>query len=232
MQFIFDHLVATMVAATLGLTLVTQQTHNRQAALERQAVYHAKGQALAFGEWLEDDIVKLGARFGRERARFLAETETIDGDPYTRSFEFYYHDEVIADSIVKRVEVRYALDEDDDLRVVAEKGATPDQDVVLQTYTLTRSARTGQYNTKARAWLGTQPAWTETAEYGVPRGLRYFAITPKDSFDRPVPDERSEDADYVRIEFVVVPTLFPLHRARLIPKAGLHWATTIEVRPF
>ncbi len=232
MQFIFDHLIATIVAATLGLTLISQQTHNRQVALERQSVYHAKAQALAFAEWLEDDIVKLGARFGRDRDRFFAETETIDGHEYTRNFEFYYNDEILADSIVHRVGVRYALLEDDDLRIVTEKGATPAQDDTLQVFTLTRSERAGRYNTKAKTWVGAEPEWAETGQYGVPRGLRHFYIEPRDSFNQPVSDDEPEKADYVRVDFVVVPTLFPLHRARLIPKSGLHWGTTLEVRPF
>ncbi len=157
MQFIFDHLIATIVAATLGMTLISQNLNNRQASQERQSVYHAKAQALGFGEWLEDDIVKLGARFGRDRNRFLAETETINGVNYTRSFEFYYHDEVVSQNVVGRVEVRYELEEDDGLRLVLTKGATAAQDELVQTYRLTRYERKGKYKTDNKKWVGGEP---------------------------------------------------------------------------
>lgn len=232
MQFILDHLIATLVATTLGLSMFGQQLQNRQASLERQAVYQAKAQSMAFAEWLEDDVVKLGARFGRDRDRFQAETETIDGVPYTRRFEYYYYENVVAADVVTRVEVVYELEEDDATRVVATKGATAAEDETVQVYTLTRSERRGQYNTATLSWVAGPPAWSPTANYGAPNGLRYFYIEPRDSDGDRVPDERSDEADYVRLEFIVIPTLFPLHRARIIPKDGLQWATTIEIRPF
>lgn len=232
MQFLLDNLIASLVAMTLGLAMIAQGLQNRQASMERQAVYQAKAQSLVFGEWLEDDVVKLGARFGRERRRFLAETETIDGRPYTRSFEFYYHEGVISDDDVTRVEIKYELFEDDSVRIVAEKGATRAEDVTLQTYRLVRSSRRGEYRVSTRDWVGADPAWEVSTDYRSPAGLRYFYIEPRDSNSQRVPDERSEEADYARIEFVVTPSLFPLYKARIIPKAGLHWATTIEIRPF
>lgn len=232
MQFILDHLIATLVAATLGLSLFSQQIQNRQAAMERQAVYHAKSQALVFGEWLEDDVVRLGARFGRSRDRFQAVTETIDGKDFTRRFEYYYNEGVVTQNVLTRVEVVYELQEDNDLRLVTEKGATAADDEVMQTYTITRQTRKGEYNIETDTWVMGEPTWQPTADYQAPRGLRYFYIEPRDSNGLRVPDERSEEADYVRLEFIVMPTLFPLHRARLIPEDGLQWATTIEIRPF
>lgn len=232
MQFLLDHLIATLVATTLGLALFSQQLQNRQSAMERQAVYQAKSQALSFAEWLEDDIVKLGSRFGRDRNRYLAVTETIDGQPYTRRFEYYYYENVVSADVVTRVEVVYDLNEDDATRVVAVKGDTPADDETIPVYTLSRSERSGQYNTATQTWVAGAPAWEATPGYGAPHGLRYFYIEPRDADGQRVPDDRSEDADYVRLEFIVIPTLYPLHSARLIPKAGLQWATTVEIRPF
>ena len=234
MQFILDHLIATLVAATLGLAMIAQQIQSRQAAMERQSVHQAKGQALAFGEWLEDDVVKLGSRFGRDRDRFSIDTDTTaDGRLFTRRFEYYYYDGTITNNVSSRVEVVYDLDEDDATRVVAVEGDTPADDVTVQVYTISRSERRGQYNTATEAWVAGSPtAWTPTPEYGSPHGLRHFLIEPRDSDSQPVDDEDAQEADYVRLEFSVVPTLFPLHRARIIPENGLHWATTIEIRPF
>lgn len=232
MQFIFDHLVATLVAATLGLAMIAQQIQSRQAAMERQSVHQAKGQALAFGEWLEDDVVRLGSRFGRDRDRFETQTEIIDGRPFTRRFEYYYYDGAVLDDVATRVEVVYELSEDDETRVVVTKGDTPADDVTMQVYTIARSERRGPYNTASETWVNSEPSWEPTPEYGSPHGLRHFHIEPRDSDSQPVADEDADEADYVRLEFSVIPTLFPLHRARIIPENGLHWATTIEIRPF
>lgn len=232
MQLIFDNLIATFVAMTLAVTLLSQQNMNRQQSLERVSVYAAKTQALGFAEWLEDNVVKLGARFGRSRDRFQATTETIDGIPFTTEFEFYYFNGAVTSEVADRVEVRYELDPDTSTRLVAQKGATPAEDVVVPVYIMTRSERRGRYNTSTRSWVGGTPAWEVSTGYRSPNGLRHFHIEPRDNDNQPVADNRPQDADYARLQFSVVPTLFPLHRARLIPRKGLHWATTIEIRPF
>ena len=237
MQLIFDNLIATFVAMTLAVTLLGQQNLNRQQSLERVSVYDAKTKALVFAEWVEDDVVKLGARFGRSRDRFQTKTEEIGGIPFTTEFEYYYNEETVADNVVDRVEVRYVLAPDDTQRLVARKGETAADDVVVPVYTLHRSQREGRYNTVSETWLGGptpgwEPDWALTPGYQSPPGLRHFLIEPRDSDSQVVPDDKPEDADYARVQFSVVPTLFPLHRARLVPKKGLHWATTIEIRPF
>ncbi len=231
MQFIFDHLIATLVAAVLGLAMIAQQINSRQASMERQSVHQAKGQALAFAEWLEDDVVRLGARFGRDRDRFSTITEVIDGRSFTRRFNYYYYEGTVTTEIATRVEVLYELAEDD-TRVVVTEGETPEDDVTMQIYSISRSERRGQYNTASNEWITGAPAWGPTPEYGSPHGLRHFHIQPRDSDSQPVGDDAADEADYVRLEFSVIPTLFPLHRARIIPENGLHWATTVEIRPF
>ena len=254
MQLIFDNLIATMVAMALTVSLLSQQTRTRQESLERVSVFAAKTQSLAFAEWLEYDVVKLGARFGRSRNRFEATTETVDGVPFTTAFEFRYHKDAAANNVVTRVEVRYEIVPDADTRVVIEKGATPADDRTMPVYRLVRSVREGKYNLGQPAtdprpatlltpaepgkpavapyWVGGAPGFEVTEDHASPVGLRHFHIEPRDSDGNPVPDNRPEDADYVRVQFSVVPTMFPLHRARLVPKNGLHWATTVEIRPF
>lgn len=236
MQLILDNLIATIVAMTLAVTLLGQQNLNRQQSLERVSVYAAKTQALGFAEWLEDDVVKLGARFGRSRDRFQATTkETDDGIRYTSQFEFYYNDGTVTENVTNRVEVQYKFEPDTDTRVVVQKGETDADDVLLDVYNLVRSERSGRYDTTTKTWLtptGADPDWVVSEGYRSPPGLRHFHIEPRDSDSQPVDDSAPEDADYARVQFTVVPTLFPLHRARMIPKKGLHWATTIEIRPF
>ena len=240
MQFILDHMIASVVAAILTVAMMSQQISNRQASVERISVYSAKAQALAFGEWLEDDVAKLGSRFGRERGRFSMETRVEGGVRYTDAFTFHYNTENDGAGVVRRVEIRYTLEEDADADVVVEKGDTPSDDVRLTVYRLRRDSLSGKYNTETGTWLGSggRPGWVATPRYRAPTGLRHFQIQPMDSEGRPLDDETpgheddyASEADYARLQFTVVPTLFPLHRARLVPKEGLHWATTIELRP-
>lgn len=246
MQFFYDHLIATFVSVTLTVALMTQQVNTRQAALERVSVYSAKTQSLAFAEWLEDDVVKLGARFGGVRERFSMTSRVEGGTQYTDQFEFYYNAATKTGTVVERVEVRYVLEPDTTTRVVARQGPTDAEDVTIPVYRLRRSERRGEYRTAAVegsdqpqpvGWLpGSPSAWEQTADYATPAGLRHFQIQPLDSEGRPFDDTNAADyalrADYVRVQFTVVPTLFPLDRARIVPKEGLHWATTVELRPF
>lgn len=242
MQLLFDNLIATMVAMTLTLSLMGQQVRTRQEGLERISVYAAKTQSLGFAEWLEDDVVKLGARFGRSRERFKTVTEERDGTPFTTRFEYYYNEGTAENNQIQRVEVLYEVVPDTETRAVVQKGETKAQDVTLDLYRLVRSSRSGQYNLGTPAvggtpaqpagWAHGEPTWKVTAEYQSPAGLRHFHIEPRDSDQKSVSDDEPENADYVRVQFSVVPTLFPLHRARLVPQKGLHWATTVEIRPF
>lgn len=230
MQFIYDNLIAVIVSMTLAVALLSQQTGVRQETLERQSVYDAKVKALAFAEWLEDDVATLGARFGRSRERFRDSTVLIGGEPTTRRFEYYYYESnADAGNVVQRTEIRYTLL--DDGRAFA--GLRGRDSVHVPFYRLVRERRTGRYHLGADgsgAWVGSAPLWGVPPGYTTPRGLSRFLVEPLDSDGRAAPTP--QDADYVRLHFAVVPTMFPLHRARLIPASGLFWGTTIEIRPY
>ena len=236
MQFFFDHIIASVVAIALGLTILAQQMTVRQDNMERTSIYHAKSQSLAFAEWVEDDVVKLGARFGTSRQRFDTDTEhetRADGQKvyYTNVFEYFYNSESDG-TTATRVEVRYEVTPVDS--VLTSINESTDDSTYVPLYALERSEREGRYTLESDAapgaWEGAEPAWTATPGYGSPSGLRYFRITPMDSEGGE--DVPPAEADYVKIEFEVLPTMFPLHRSRLIPNRPLHWQTTIEIRPF
>jgi len=230
MQFFFDHLIASVVTLTLGLSLIAQQTTVRQDNMERLSIYQAKGQSLSFAEWVEDDVVKLGARFGTSRNRFdretAYETSATGGHLYTSLFDYYYNETVDGDE-VSRVEVRYEVAQYDSLLTSIDELAADSTYTPL--YELTRSQRKGSYSLATEDWIGTAPTWAVTSGYQSPSGLRHFHIIPLDSNGQAV---EPAQADYVRLQFEVLPTLFPLYHARLIPNRPLHWSTTIEIRPF
>lgn len=227
MQLLLDHLTAILVSSVLIVSMMAQQVKARQDGLERQSVYAAKTKALAFGEWLEDDVVKLGARFGGNRDRFTyTNTTDANGIVYTRTFTFHYNERANADGSHQRIGVRYELVATDSLLAAVD----PDSgdSTYVQFYRMDRSEQSGRYQNGS--WTGGEPEWTLSEGYRSPHGLSHFAIRPLDSDGRT--DVAATDADYVRIQFSIVPTLFPLHRARIIPRTGLYWATTQEIRPF
>ena len=239
MQFFFDHIIASLVTITLGLSIISQQATVRQDSLERLSIYQAKGHSLAFAEWVEDDVVKLGARFGTSRDRFDTDTDhetTADGSDvfYTSLFEYFYNSESDG-TTATRVEVRYEVVPYDS--VLTSVNEVTGDSLHVPLYELTRSEREGTYTLEnpkegvAGGWVGSEPTWGETTGYRSPPGLRYFRIIPLDSDGNDVTHDPTK-ADYIRIEFEVTPTLFPLHRARLIPSRPLHWQTTLEIRPF
>ena len=231
MQLILDNLIALLVSGSLAIMLLTQQTSTRQDTMERQSVYAAKVQALTFSEWLEDDIVKLGARFGEDRDRFSFRDSTIAGLRYTTQFDYAYNDAENADGSVDRVEVRYRLSRTDSVLIAAATTRPVAPARYAPLYSLVRSERAGTWN--GTAWVGTEPAFVRDRGYGSPTGLSYFHLEPRTSDGDPIRDSgRASEADYIHAQFSVIPTHFPVHRARYIRGAGLSWASTIEIRPF
>ena len=236
MQFILDNLIAVAVSAALTLMLISQQTATRQDTLERQSVYAAKVQSLTFAEWLERDIVKLGARFGDDRGRFTPVADsTVDGVPFTTRFEFWYNEEENDDDTVTRTQVQYQLAVSDSSLVALATDTTPARYVKL--YRLDREERTGRYY--GGHWVDRDknevaaPNYVHDSSRQSPAGLSYFHIDPRTS-DRTAissPDAVTE-ADYMNVQFSVLPIHFPIYRARYIRETGLSYASTFEIRPF
>ncbi len=227
MQVIFDHLIAISISAILAMILMSSQLNTRQDTLERQSVYDAKRKAITFADWLEDDIVKLGARFGQSRDRFTFQEVVIDSVTYTTRFEYYYNERMNEDGTSERVEVRYQLNATDQLLVHVDPNTS--DSTYVQLYSMDRFNRSGQ--ALNGTWVSSvPPTWELSAGYKAPYGLSHFEVEPRNSEGVPVTDP--EEADYIRLQFSVVPSLFPVHRARMISGAGLSWATTVEIRPF
>ena len=232
MQLLLDNLIAIIVSVSLAVLLLTQQTATRQDGMERQSVYNAKTQALGFSGWLERDIVRLGARFGSDRERFVYTPPTTRGGVrFTDRFEFSYNERENPDGSAERVGVLYVLVRTDSVKVsVAPVRYTP-------LYQLQRSERVGRW--KSGNWITpagattTAPAYVRTPSHGSPAGLMTFYVEPRTSDGAPITDPaRATDADYMHVQFSVLPTLFPVYRARYLNASGLSWASTFEIRPF
>lgn len=232
MQLLLDNLIAIIVSVSLAVLLLTQQTSTRQDGMERQSVYNAKTQALSFSGWLERDIVKLGARFGDDRNRFVYTPSTTRGGiAFTDRFEFFYNERENPDGSAERVAVLYQLVRTDSVKVsLAPVRYTP-------LYQLRRFEGAGRW--KSGNWINAAgatvaaPAYVRTTTHGSPGGLTSFYLEPRTSDGAPITDPaRATDADYMHVEFSVLPTLFPVYRARYLNASGLSWASTFEIRPF
>lgn len=233
MQFLLDNIIAVIVAVSLTVLLLTQQTATRQDALERESVYNAKTQALSLSSWLERDIVKLGARFGADRDRFrYTEPVVRNGVPLTPSFTFFFNEGENPDGTVDRVKVEYLIVRTDSAKVAV----APDRYAPL--YQLQRSEGAGRY--KDGKWRDAannpttvEPTLIRSRTHGSPPGLTSFYIEPRTSDGAAILDPtRATDADYMRVQFSILPTLFPVYRARYVNASGLSWASTFEIRPF
>lgn len=232
MQLLLDNLIAIIVAASLAVLLLTQQTSTRQDAMERQSVYNAKAQTLSFAAWIERDMVRLGARFGDDRERFdYTRPVTRRGVAFTDTLTFYYNERENIDGSADRVAVRYVLVPRDSVRVAT----APVR--YQRLYQLQRFEGAGRY--KNSQWVNpagatvAPPTYVRSTAYGSPGGLMSFYIEPRTSDGAPITDPaRATDADYMHVQFSVLPTLFPVHRARYINASGLSWSSTFEIRPF
>ncbi len=232
MQLLFDNLIAIMVAASLAVLLLTQQTSTRQDAMERQSVYSAKAQTLGFATWIERDMVRLGARFGDDRERFDYTAPVMRGGvAFTDTLKFYYNERENADESADRIAVKYVLTRTDSVKVsvapVRYQGLYQ-----LERYEGAGRYKNGHWVDAAGATTGP-PAYVRSTGYGSPAGLMSFYIEPRTSDGAPITDSaRATDADYMHVQFSVLPMLFPVHRARYINASGLSWASTFEIRPF
>ena len=229
MQLIFDNLIAIIVAASLAILLLSQQTSTRQDSMERQSVYSAKEQSLSFGTWIERDMVRL-ARDDRQRFDYTRPVMRR-GIAFTDTLTFYYNERENADGSADRVAVRYVLSQSDSVLVAT----APDRYQAL--YQLRREEGAGRF--KDGQWVNSagatvpRPALTPSPAYGSPAGLMSFYVEPRTSDGAAITDPaRATDADYMHVQFSVLPTLFPVHRARYINASGLSWASTFEIRPF
>lgn len=232
MQLLLDNLIAIIVAASLAVLLLTQQTSTRQDTMERQSVYSAKAQTLSFASWIERDMVRLGARFGDDRERFdYTRPVTRRGVAFTDTLAFYYNERENNDGSADRIAVKYVLTQTDSVQVA--KAPVRFQPV----YRLERYEGAGRF--KDGRWVNAagatvpRPALTRSNAYGSPAGLMSFYIEPRTSDGAAITDPaRATDADYMHVQFSVLPTLFPVYRARYINASGLSWASTFEIRPF
>lgn len=211
MILIFDHLLATLIAAGLFMALVATQVRVQQAGIEQVSAHAAKTKAISLGSWLEQDITSLGANFGNNLMRFTEPDTNAAG--HTTEWQFY-SDSVAAFNAITRHVTRYKLFATDTIEV---------DGVERQLYELRRDKASTPVVSGSPLPI---PASGWSSDGRSVATLSQFDIDLVRS-DGQVTDQVAT-ADYIRVEFAMVPE-FERERGYL---RELFWATTLKVRPF
>lgn len=223
MQFIYDNLIAVIVAGVLLLSLQVAQVRSQHASIEQVVSHSVKSKTLVFGQWIESDILNIGANFGTNLYRF--EEPVIDASSgNTRAWTFY-SDSTAADGSGVRILKRY--------RLVDTKKATF-SDSTYQLYELHRDSLVVPIEEGGKIATYTEADWVHSAQSI--STLSFFDIELLDR-NGEVPRVDNDPAgaidvykvDYVRVRFGVVPeyVLKPDNYIR-----ELYWVKTLKVRPY
>ena len=234
MHLIFDNLIALIVSGVVIMTLSTSQIRSQHAAHEQVVSHSVKAKTLVFGNWVERDILGLGANFGDNLYRF--ESPTIDAAGNTQEWVFY-SDSLKDNGDVIRIHKRYRLDS---TRAVTfeETGQT------FQLYEVLR-------DTAVTAVVDGVADVPDEDDWGNDVGslgtLSFFRIEMLDRMGQvpyvdgtealdgdgnPIPGTAEVDVeavDYVRVRFGVVPE-YVLRPDNFIRE--MYWVRTLKVRPY
>ena len=234
MNLIFDNLIALIVSGVVIMTLSTSQIRSQHAAHEQVVSHSVKAKTLVFGNWVERDILGLGANFGDNLYRF--ESPTIDAAGNTQEWVFY-SDSIKADGDIIRIHKRYRLDS---TRAVTfnETGQT------FQLYEVKRDTAVTDV-VDGVAVAPTAADWGN--DIGSLGTLSFFRIEMLDRLGEvpyvagteavdvdgnPIPgtaDIDVEAVDYIRVRFGVVPE-YVLRPDNFIRE--MYWVRTLKVRPY
>ena len=237
MQIFYDHLISIIVEGVLILGLQVTQSRSQHAGIEQVASHSVKAKTLVFGEWVEHDVLDIGANFGTNLYRF--EAPSIDPTTGNTTEWVFYSDTTGADDVTRRVFKRYRL---------LETGEAAFRDTTYQLYQVARDSVVVPYaaddTPPTLASLGPSDWVENTWSIGT---LSFFNV---DLLDRtgqvPCPEgsEVTDDdglvvrctgdvdvykVDFIRIRFGVVPeyVLKPDNYIR-----ELYWTKTLKVRPY
>jgi hypothetical protein len=151
MEFIYDNMVASIIAATVTLMLITIQLRATQKNVARASRNAVKEEAQTFATWLEKDLEQIGANVDPDEAAFnFKGTNPHHPDSITRNFVFY-RDSLKSTGDTVRIRTRYRVRKEDSSVV---EGDT------TKLYQLTRKKKIG-----SGSWSSIKGLSTPTLEY-------------------------------------------------------------------
>ena len=234
MHLIFDNLIALVVSGIIIMTLSTSQIRSQHAAHEQIVSHSVKAKTLVFGNWVEQDVLGLGANFGDNLYRF--ESPVIDAAGNTQEWVFY-SDSLKNDGSVIRIHKRYTLDSTRSV-TFTQSGQT------FQLYEVHRDV----VETPVVDGVAAPPDWSNDLDNNGSLGtLSFFRIEMLDRLGKvpyvagtealdasgsPIPGTAKIDVeavDYIRVRFGVVPE-YVLRPDNYIRE--MYWVRTLKVRPY
>ena len=223
MQFLLDNLIAVIVAGVLILGLQVTQVRSQHANIEQVASHSVKAKTLIFGQWVEEDVMNIGANFGENLYRF--EEPTVDAINGNATEWVFYSDTTATDGTDSRIFKRYRL---------VETGMAEFADTTYQMYRVLRDSAVVDFDSNgdppAVGDLSTSDWTLNTRSIGT---LSFFQVHLLDrSGETPRTPTGEVDVykvDYIRVRFGVVPeyVLKPDNYMR-----ELYWVKTMKVRPY
>ena len=219
MQVLLDHLISILVAGVVTLVLLTTQTRSQHAVIEQTASHGVKAKALAFGQWIERDVLNLGANVGHNTYRFT-EPE-VDTSGNTTRWVFF-SDSTRTNGTRLRSYTRYRLEPTEMVEF---------QDTTMQMYVVNRDTAAVNYvgDTVAMPTSGqwVRNLWTiGTLSFFRIEMLGSMGDTPRIAATGAIDVDK---VDYIRVRFGVVPE-YVLRPDNYIRE--LYWVRTLKVRPY
>jgi hypothetical protein len=186
MQFIYDNLTASIIAATTTLLIFSIQSQATQSNMARTARNMTKQRAQTFASWLERDLGRMGANISQDERIPFDEPETSQMEGGTRLMEqfTYYRDESDSDGNETRIATRYQVEK------------VKDQPKNL--YQLTRKTKEKGIG----SWSGADVEGESSPTLG------YFQVDMLDKNAELVPSPKSsfDEVRAIRVRFSVVPS--------------------------
>jgi len=228
MQLLLDHLTSLIVAGVLILGLQVTQSRSQHADMERVASHSVKAKTLVFGQWVENDILDIGANFGTNMYRFEDPETDADGN---MTEWLFYSDSTRADGWRTRVFKRWRL---------VPRGKAEFVDGDYDVFRVERDSAVVDYNPDGSAPTASSLAAADwTLSYSSIETVSFFIIDLLDrTGETPLTPEGETDVyavDYIRVRFGVVPE----HHLQVQQDVNrsyhvreLYWSKTLKVRPY
>lgn len=219
MQVFLDHLISILVAGVVTLVLISTQMRSQHATVEQTASHSVKAKTLAFGQWVERDILNLGANVGHNTYRFT--DPVVDAHGNTSLWTFF-SDSTRTNGTRLRSYTRYRLVPTELVQF---------QDTTMQMYVVNRDTAAVNYVGDTVA-MPTNAQWVRNLwSIGT---LSFFRIEMLGSMGETprIPATGAIDVDkvdYIRVRFGVVPE-YVLRPDNYIRE--LYWVRTLKVRPY
>ena len=214
MQFIFDHILAFLIASVVIMIVVANQMRTMESGMEDTSTYIAKNNSLDLAEMIEDDLNMTLHRYDTGRSPFTWPI-TQDADGRTTSFSFY-RDSLNTLGQTVRLFSRYRLQFSDSLQT----NVTDSTGTTVVTQPLFEVIRE-----ECSTISPTVPCVPVFAGNSAP-WVSDFRVAPL-RIDKS-PAVSLAESHYLQISFIMNP---PYRTERQIVDK-LHWSTLLQVQPF